>query len=505
MVRSCSNFVPQKTPRRIAFQTLAIAFVIAGTWANAQEVLLKEDFNTDGAGPRYTLEGRGVVPDSGAGGPAFWAHNFDVTKIGKPVGVPAVAPARRAIFLWNHNLDPSTATPAALELIDSTVNWLIRNKASARILFSPPAAGDGDLALVTRLTAKGHTVTDDDPSGPLPATNAVDLVIQSSSGVPTPTRFTSYAVPLLSYNGSNHDDELTSSIGATTTFNPGDVTIKAPAHPAAGGKTGTLQWVTTDQPLDTIGSGLPQGSTIVASYSATTDTGANEERPLLLTIEAGGSLLGGLISGQEGTGFFAGADMNEPTIADGTFNTVAEPRSLTLRSVNVTGKKNVKLTVALAATDVDFEQDDFLRILVDTDGSGPGAFTPLIEFKPPTANDKFFSDGTNKLSVVFKDVSYNIPDGATDLVVRFESMSTFFNEIVALDNVRITAGDAPPTTASVSIKRDGANLSLEFTGVLQSAASVTGPWTNVPNNPKSPFVIEKNNIVGTQFYRARNP
>jgi uncharacterized protein (DUF2141 family) len=36
-----------------------------------------------------------------------------------------------------------------------------------------------------------------------------------------------------------------------------------------------------------------------------------------------------------------------------------------------------------------------------------------------------------------------VPAGATNLVVKFDSQSTFYNEIVAFDNVRITSGLAP--------------------------------------------------------------
>jgi hypothetical protein len=487
------------------FRATLLALVI-GLFAPAlcAQLIYQESFETDGAGTRYTVEGKGFVADSGAGGPAFWTHNFEVTKAGKVVGIPAVSPARRAIFLWNHGLNPAAVTPDAFKLVDATINWLLNGKKSAKILFSPPAVGDGDIALVERLTAAGHTVTDDDTGSPVPAVTAVDLVIQSSSGVPTPTRFNGYGAPLLSFNASNHDDELTSSIGSTSTFNPGDVTIKAPTHAAATGLPAKFKYVTEDQPLDLIGNTLPEGSTILATYMADNPNapGTQIELPLVLLIEKGGSLLGGLISGQEGTGFFAGADMNEPTIADGAFATEAEPRSLTLKSVNVAGKTNVKLTLAIAGTDVDFETSDFLKVLVDTDGAGPGGFTTLADFRPPSGNDKFFTDGKTRVGIRFKDVTYDVPAGATDLIVRIESMSTFFNEIVAFDNIRITAGTTV-TAPTISIKRDGNNISLEFTGTLQTAASVTGPWTDVAN-AKSPFVIERASLAKMQFLRVRN-
>jgi len=221
-------------------------------------------------------------------------------------------------------------------------------------------------------------------------------------------------------------------------------------------------------------------------------------------IESGDALLGGLISGQEGTGFFAGADMNEPTIAD-CCSSIAEPRTLTLNPVNVAGKQNVKVTVALAATDVDFETDDFLRISADTDGSGPADFVTITDFRPPTGTDKFFTDGKTKLNIRFQDATFDIPAGATDLVLKFESMSTFFNEIVAFDNVRITAGQVQ-TGSSISIRRSGADnsvIEVHFTGTLERATAVTGPYTPVPGNPSSPLLIPPASQLSAQFFRAR--
>jgi hypothetical protein len=106
-------------------------------------------------------------------------------------------------------------------------------------------------------------------------------------------------------------------------------------------------------------------------------------------------------------------------------------------------------------------------------------------------------------SIVAKDISYNIPAGATDLVVRFESNSTFWNEIVAFDNIRIHTGDLAAPKPLISIQRDADKVVLEFGGVLQSAASVTGPWTDVPGNPKSPHTIQKGSQGAAQFLRAR--
>jgi hypothetical protein len=657
---------------------LAAILLLAGLASfhcQSQEVIYVEGFNDDGEGTRYTIHGRGVDENiAGQAGPGYWEHSFNVSV----VGIPAIAPARRVIYTWNHNITPGAVTPEALELFDSTVTWLTKGKANARILFSPPPSGSGDEILVQRLQAQGHVIEED--FGDLPAASSIDLVIHSSNGSVDPNRFTFYAAPLLTYNGPDHDDELTSSIGLSgSVFDPGAVTIAAPDHPVAGGKTGSLTFVTEPQPFDTVGASIPDGSTVVATYAftripavnnlaqvdemvagtlagvkhtgtitsadlhsgaagdwffdneppgapsgsfATLATGSIqvnapgtysfalgvddggrfridldrngfssadniivmdssggfrvttadvtftaagsydfewatfnsggaygsevsvsflegggtqppidfnnwellgdhfgnppvqlsgpitvttyipdwpaevEQRPLIVAIEEDGPLLGGLITGHEGAGFFAGAALNK-------FGSAGN-RTLTLNPVNVAGKENVKLTFAVAGTDVDFEDPDFLRVLIDIDGNGPAPFRTLVEFLP--VGDGSLSDGTTVVRTQFQDVTYDIPPEATQLVVRFEAFNTWFNEIIAFDHVRITAGDlAPPPTPTLAIRSEGANLVLEFTGRLESAQQITGPWTPVPANPSSPLTLTAQDLENQRFYRTVGP
>jgi hypothetical protein len=397
-------------------------------------------------------------------------------------------------------------TPEALKLVDNTIAWLTNNT-KGNVIISPAVSGEADMLLSQRLTAAGYTVSDDNVAGALPDATTIKLAIATSGVIPA-TRFTRYAAPLLDFNAPNHDDFLTSSIGvANSVFDPGDVTIVDPTHPIAAGLPATFKFVTDATGLDTVGTTLPAGARVLATYiSFNPDTGSDEARPLLAVLETGEPLLGGAFKNFEGTGYWAGADMNEPTISPDSCCTVPEdPRQLTLQPVNVAGKQDVRITVALAATDIDFENTDFLRIMIDPDGDGPSEFSELANFTPPTANDKFFADaeGKNRLSVSFKDVTFNVPNGATQLVVRFESASTFFNEIVGLDNVRIHTGDLVTTQPTISISKQGANLSIDFTGILQTSSTLlTNGWNDIPG-ATSPHVIPNNNIVGTQFYRSR--
>lgn len=456
----------------------------------AQTLLYKEDFNTDGEGVRYTTQGGGVVPGLDTTGPAYWARNVDVIAIGKVVGVPAPAPAKRAVLVYNHNLTAASLTPEALKLIDATIKWLTDGKAKLKILFSAAAnSGEGDQLLVQRLTEQGHTVMDDDagtqqnPDG-LPAPTTIDLVINGSSAG-EPQRLVRYAVPILSYRASISGDMLLATRGETgLSFDPGEIQIAAPNHPIAAGLPAKFTYVTEAQPLDTIGLGLPATATTVATYKFTDANGVTSTRPLLVVFDKGVQLLGGLISGFDGA-FWTGADLNEPTITDGTFGTPTDPRTLTLKSVNVAGKPAVKLTLAMAGTDVDFDfgADDFFRVMIDTDGNGPAEFTPLATFASPSGTEKFYTDGKTRLGIVAKDVTYDIPAGATDLVIRFESNSTFWNEIVAMDDVRVTSGEIVSTPPKLAVSRTGDEITLTWEGnaTLETSGNVTSGWTAVAN------------------------
>jgi hypothetical protein len=494
-----------KTPT--AFSVTCSLFLLAASPVPG-ELLYTEDFNSNGDGVRYMTRGTGVVLLTVEGNQeaAYWHHNTEVTKLGEIVGVVVPAAGRRAVLVFQSAVPEALLTAEALKLIDNTVAWLTGNT-KGKVLMSPSTSGEGDLFLSQRLTTAGYTVSDDNVAGAVPDAATVVLAIATSGAIPA-TRFTRYAAPLLDFNAPNHDDFLTSSIGQTNlVFDPGDVTIVDPTHPIAAGLPATFKFVTDAVGLDTVGTTLPEGAKVIATYKFfNPDTGNEEDRPLLAVLEKGEPLLGGAFKGFEGTGYWAGADMNEPTIEPAGCCIVPEdPRQLTLNPVNVAGKVDVRITVAFAATDIDFENTDFLRIMIDPDGNGPAGFTQLANFTTPTANDKFFVDdaGQNRLSVTFKDVSYKVPNGATQLVVRFETASTFFNEIVGLDNVRIHTGDLVGALPTIGIAQQGPNLAIEFTGVLQTSSTLlTGAWSDVAG-ATSPFVIQKNEMVGARFYRAR--
>ncbi|MFO1497389.1 MAG: hypothetical protein U1G07_03160 [Verrucomicrobiota bacterium] len=674
---------------------LASSIMLVQPVAHAQELIYREDFNTDGDGTRFTTRGRGFVLDSGAGGSAYWAPNLQVNSSGGEVSIALRTLGKRAILAWHHTIPAEEVKPQMRTLLGATIDWLAQGRTSKTVLFSPNSTGGtGDTYIADLLVEKGFTVQDDDTSVDPPAPANIAFVVQSSSAAPpVPTRFLRYAAPLLTYNGPNHDDEGTSSIGdAAQLFQPTNAVIVTSSHPAAGGLTGPIDIIGSAQTFDTVGSRLPAEATVVASFKrptpfvldstskvddliagtlASTKTegslevadvaedasstgdwahdlvppGINGDDPpsyalvgrgkltvttpgtytfalgvddggrlridlnkngvgpedtqinldgasafrralkdvtfasagtydfewlafdqsgssgaelsvatqagstpepvaagawellgehaagspvklagpitvttyvpnvpevladstLLAVLDLDQRLLGDALNGWEGAGFWAGADMNEPLIAD-CCSTVDEPREVTLNPVNVAGKTDLKLTIALAAADIDFEDSDFLRLSVDPDGSGPQDFVILDTFTAKDASEKFFrnlnGDGPRRLGYTFQDFTYDLPAGSSQLVLRIQAMSTFFNEMLGFDNIRITSGSSSGG-ATISISRSGADLQLTFTGTLETAGAVNGPWTAVPGNPASPLVIPKAQQTGTAFYRVR--
>jgi hypothetical protein len=663
----------------------------------AQVIVYQERFETDGEGTRWTSVGRGVSEDP-ASGPAFWGLNYG-PEAPSFVGVRAIAPARRAAMAWHHSIPPEVISTNFLDVFQCVADWMSAGRPKV-VLFSPAPAGPGDEALKTRLEAAGYTIVNDDTSTPPPAAATIGLVIQSSSGVPDPTRFTSYPAPLLSYNASNHDDELVSSIGTTAQTFPGVVQMTTPSHPASCGRTAPFEPVSSEQTFDLIGATIPSGATVIANYNlvltdtvttlaevdqmiagtaqsaqtsasiaaadlaqgevgrwtgqpgmdiappgnpdnaatfgtratgklvvrtagtytfalsvddgarlridldrngfdagdnvfneedgtglrvlaadvtfpqageydfewVTLCTGANygqeisvatlvgpgtpvdpwdpfnfdllgfnaaaevalmgemtvttyvptgttqQPQPFIIVTDTGGALLGGPLRGQEGDGFWGGADLND--VDFGTPSNDSVGRFLTLQPVDVRGLQDLKLVVMLAGSDVDFEANDFLRISVDPDGAGPEGFQLLANYFGGTsvggtalmgAVQDHLNNGTPVNYILrgnFRDVTYPLPAGATDIVIQFEAHCTFFNEVFAWDNVRITARG--PDLPELSIHRVGANIEVRYTGTLLSSPTVEGPYLPV-QNAANPYVIPPAGQGRQLFFRSRNP
>jgi hypothetical protein len=656
------------------------------SWTTAQTVIYTEGFNDDGeaASPqRYTTTGRGVfeVPaiQSVLGyfdqkGPMYWAHNFEVSYVGNPT-----IPGRRVIFTWRGDT-AGAATEQLLTLFDSITEWLLEGKPNAQIVVNPSVASIQVLA--DRLTAAGHTVIGDDTTTyPDDLTVPGDLFIHGPLAN-NPSRFVLSPKPVININSPDYDDMLVGSIGTSVAFTPGQVTIAAAGHPAAGGLTGSFDAFTAEQTFELVGSFLPTNTTTLATvtriippavnnladvdamidgtkeheetsgtaisvdfsdaspgnwfddlplpggytgnwglrasgtlnvatagtyrFAVGSDDGARlmidldrngitpadtviedagphahqlvyvdvtfpatgdydfEVRaynsggggslevsvstvtvpvpddaiesgywdllgifdplsPVILSgdvavtayVAAGGDVAvqtplavllngpaddppgafydGGPFSNFEGTGFFAGSGLNKvgvilpeawPWPAGQTY------RSVRLQPVNVAGMTNVQLTVALAATVVDFEDSDLLDIVAYPNGAGSAPVT-LAHFRGvQNAIQPWMADQVDnfvrRLTRRFADFTYDIPEGATDLVIEFRMATTWWTEIAAFDNVRITQAGAVPAL------------------VLQSSSTVTGGYADDPSAviDAGAKTITIPLPTGTRFFRA---
>jgi hypothetical protein len=286
-----------------------------------------------------------------------------------------------------------------------------------------------------------------------------------------------------------------------------------------GGDTNVITGGTWELLGQTTGSVTLQGQIKAVSYVPTQPTVLVVPFIVLLNgpqdTPPGSVYGGGPISGQEGTGFFAGAGINKwpyPTNAP-TYSLATDPaRTLRLRPVDVTGKKNVKIVIALAASFQDFETDDYLLLMADPDGDGPLDPQILAVFSAPDANTKYFVDtkngNINRLGLKFIDCTYNVPDGATQLAVEIRAKTTWWNEIVAFDNIRIIAGEsAPPPLIQLSASLAGANLNLSWTGgtppfVLQTKANLQQTnWLDLLTTSDRTYSAPTTNTA--QFFRLK--
>lgn len=69
-----------------------------------------------------------------------------------------------------------------------------------------------------------------------------------------------------------------------------------------------------------------------------------------------------------------------------------------------------------------------------------------------------------------------------------------------LNSGLVGAWPLPPATSTVQIERATANVRILFTGTLQSAPSVAGPWIDV-ETATSPHVVDP--VDAARFFRSR--
>ncbi|MCA9215312.1 MAG: hypothetical protein KDB27_19740 [Planctomycetales bacterium] len=415
-----------------------VALVVAATSGiSIGQLIYSESFESDGDGSRYELFDPGFE-FTGDSGPGMWGLNVDAEQI----GLQQNAPAKRAAILWHHDdLAGDAFTPESLEVWTSLVSWAVDGKAGATIGIFPSVFPTGTAVVADALEAAGYKVEE------IPAvediTEDLDLFIHSSELAST--ALSEVPVPIIAYSGGDHDDTAIAGIGPEITFFD-EVSVEVPTsangHPALGGKTGTIPWTSEGVPLYAIGK-PHNGGTVLATVVYEDPTTLEEiEGPALFVIEKGDPLLGAFNpTPADGSQYLVGAALNK--FGDGG------EKSIELQGVDISGQSDLKLTVALAATAADFEADDYFFIEVEVDG----ATTSLVEFwgvndatsdcnKGLSNGDIAGEVGDICLQTEFNDYAWDIPSG-NQVVVRFSALNTWGNEIVAIDNVRISSGDVP--------------------------------------------------------------
>jgi hypothetical protein len=120
------------------------------------------------------------------------------------------------------------------------------------------------------------------------------------------------------------------------------------------------------------------------------------------------------------------------------------------------------------------------------------------------------NDGT--VDVMFKDeiVFWDVPTASTSYNKSrfgFGARTGGANAVHGIDDLRLAMiTEAPPVDEPpiISISRDDSgNLVIEWTGILQAAENVSGPWADV--NATSPLLLKPENLAKQQYNRARQP
>jgi len=421
----------------------AFAFTLLQTVSfSFGQILYQESFETDGDGSRYTLldpgyeEDTSILAGTAGSGPGIWGRRSD----GDAVGLTQAAPAKRAAILWNHDdLSGDIYTTDALDVWASLASWAVDGKASAKIGFFPSIFPLGSEVVADRLKADGHDVSE--VFDPLDIPADLDLLIHSSET--TETGFSALELPIISYSATDHDDTAIAGLGqAIDFFEEVSVNVLASAngHPALGGKTGSIPWTTDATSLQNIGKTHAGGTVLATVVYEDPVTFEEVEGAALFVIDAGDALLGAFDPvPADGSDYLVGAALNK-------FGDMTE-RTFETTTVSIAGQSDLKLTVALAATAADFENGDYLRIEADIDGTT----NILEEFygvddaasdcnKGLSNGDVAGQEGDICLQTEFNDYAWDIPAGS-EVVVRIGALSTWGNEIVTIDNVRISSGE----------------------------------------------------------------
>lgn len=151
-----------------------------------------------------------------------------------------------------------------------------------------------------------------------------------------------------------------------------------------------------------------------------------------------------VLTGFEGLDFWSGSDLNDPSLPSGFSNST--PRNLVLNAVNLGLFTNETLSIALSASSNLDVGNDFLRILaIDSDTN---ARIVLDMFDGSTAG----SISGTVLGTTFQDVYYDLSGlNFSNLSIGFEAWTTTNEEVIGIDNIRLTGYQISPIPEPSSI------------------------------------------------------
>jgi len=424
--------------------TVLLATLLAATdcfvfSSAAQQLIYQEGFNTDGeaATPqRYTTTGRDVYtvdrikaevdPNTQQLGPAYWAHNFEVPN--SFVGVPAPTPARRAIVAWDATITADAVSPQLRSVLTGTFNWLLNNKANAKVVVLPNMAAAQYFADL--LTAAGHTVSDFDTS--VAVTN-FDLAVYAPGG--DSSQVATVKVPVLTFSATDHDDLLVSTIGSTATFEAGPVTIVTASHPAAGGQTGSFTGVTGSFTWQLPGALLPNGAITIASFVQT-------NLPSVQNLADVDAMVAGTKQSHTNSATAAAFDFNDGSISDWT---VDNPIPGGVTGVwGLVGKGKISVS-APGSYSFAIGVDDGGRLRIDKNQNGIGPEDDVIVRDATGAHAPYYGD------------------------VTFTAAGTYDFEVASFN-----AGGAGDIEFSVSLQSGGNDRSAISSGSWELIGQTTG-------------------------------
>jgi hypothetical protein len=98
--------------------------------------------------------------------------------------------------------------------------------------------------------------------------------------------------------------------------------------------------------------------------------------------------------------------------------------------------------------------------------------------------------------------TYRLFAAEADLAARFRCVVSLLDSYVVSDTVRISSTHIPDKP-TISISRDDANIIVEWTGVLQMAETLEGPWVDA-TEVSSPYIVNPELQGKMRFMRARN-